>query len=177
MATLLVLYSSHEGQTRKIIEAMLRRAPHYQVEWCDLHGYPKKNLSKYDKVLMGASIRYGHFHPTLMAFIHAHKEQLVLADAAFFGVNLTARKAAKNTPATNPYMQTWLRQSPWQPQQLAVFAGALRYSRYNWWQTLIIQFIMTLTGGSRDKSRDLEFTDWQQVDAFADRFLGQGAGI
>ncbi len=32
-----------------------------------------------------------------------------------------------------------------QPKQCGVFAGALRYSLYTWWQTLIIQLIMWMT--------------------------------
>jgi len=34
--------------------------------------------------------------------------------------------------------------------------GALLYSKYNWWQTLIIQLIMKITGGSTDKAQDIE---------------------
>ncbi|MNG25576.1 Protoporphyrinogen IX dehydrogenase [menaquinone] [compost metagenome] len=51
-----------------------------------------------------------------------------------------------------------------------MFAGALRYSRYNWWQTRIIQLIMMITGGSTDTSQDIEFTDWEKVRAFAREF-------
>jgi menaquinone-dependent protoporphyrinogen oxidase len=54
-------------------------------------------------VLIGASIRHGNFHPSLLSFIHAHHEQLEVANAAFFCVNLTARKPEKQTPQTNAY--------------------------------------------------------------------------
>ncbi len=67
-------------------------------------------------------------------------------------------------------MKKFLRLSPWKPKTLGVFAGALRYSRYNWWQTRLIQLIMMITGGSTDTSQDIEFTDWEKVRAFAREF-------
>lgn len=173
MDKVLVLYSSRDGQTKKIVDVMAEEMAGHEVVMMDLHAMPKCNLSKYAKVLIGASVRYGHFHHSLMGFIYAHQEQLEVANAAFFCVNLTARKPEKATPATNAYMKKFLRQSPWKPKLLAVFAGALLYSRYNWWQTLIIQLIMKLTGGSTDTSRDIEFTDWPQVRAFAREFMAR----
>ncbi|WP_409421485.1 menaquinone-dependent protoporphyrinogen IX dehydrogenase [Pseudaeromonas sp. ZJS20] len=162
-----VFYSSRNGQTRKILETLLRGQPDAQVEWYDLHQYPKKNLTKYDKVLIGASIRYGHFHPSLESFIQGHLEQLKAVDANLIGVCLTARKPEKATPKTNPYMRKLLARVAWHPQRAAVFAGALRYSQYNWWQTRIIQLIMKMTGGQTDTSQDVELTDWAAVEEFA----------
>lgn len=112
MDKILVLYSSRDGQTRKIVDAMLAETEGCEVVMQDLHSLPKCNLSKFKKVLIGASIRYGNFHPSLFSFIHAHHEQLEVANAAFFCVNLTARKPEKQTPQTNAYMKKFLRLSP-----------------------------------------------------------------
>ncbi|MFP2769748.1 menaquinone-dependent protoporphyrinogen IX dehydrogenase [Oceanisphaera sp. KMM 10153] len=173
MEKLLVLYSSRNGQTRKIIEAMQDEFSGYDVEVSDLHGSTRKNLSKYDKVLIGASVRYGHFHRDLYNFIHIHSEQLAAADASFFCVCLTARKPEKADPKNNAYIKKFLAKSPWRPRAIGVFAGALKYSEYNWWQTRIIQLIMKITGGSTDTSRDLEFTDWDKVRDFARQLAGK----
>lgn len=170
MGKLLVLYSSRNGQTTKIIDAMRDEFTGYDVETADLHTLPKKNLSKYDKVLIGASVRYGHFHDSLYTFIHTHSEQLEVVDSAFFGVCLTARKPEKADPKTNAYIRKFLARSPWRPRTIGVFAGALKYGEYNWWQTLIIRMIMKITGGSTDTSQDLEFTDWDKVRDFARQF-------
>lgn len=169
MEKLLVLYSSRNGQTKKIIEAMQSEFTGYDVELADLHGPVRKNLSKYDKVLIGASIRYGNFHSDLYNFIDIHSEQLAAADASFFCVCLTARKPEKAVAENNAYIKKFLAKSRWRPRTIGVFAGALKYSEYNWWQTRIIQMIMKLTGGSTDTSQDLEFTDWSKVKEFARR--------
>ena len=85
-------------------------------------------------------------------------------------VNLTARKPEKRSPQTNAYTRKFLLASPWQPKQCAVFAGALRYPRYRWFDRIMIQFIMRMTGGETDTSKEVEYTDWQQVDRFAQEF-------
>ena len=54
---------------------MLEEISGCEVVMHDLHTLPMCNLSKYAKVLIGASIRYGNFHPSLLSFIHAHHEQ------------------------------------------------------------------------------------------------------
>lgn len=169
MEKLLVLYSSRNGQTKKIVEAMQGEFKDYDVELANLHGPVRKNLSKYDKVLIGASIRYGKFHQDLHTFIHIHSEQLSAADASFFCVCLVARKPEKADPENNVYIKKFLAKSRWRPRTIGVFAGALKYSEYNWWQKRIIQLIMTMTGGSTDTSQDLEFTDWDKVREFAER--------
>jgi len=172
MAKLLVWYATHEGQTRKILERIVSQFPEIDAEWCCLEDEPSHALPTYDKVLVGASIRYGHFPKVLDIQVKRHVAELATSHAAFIGVCLTARKPEKSEPHSNLYVRKWLARSPWQPEYCAVFAGALRYSRYRWWQSLIIQFIMLLTGGSTDKTKDIEFTDWQRVDGFAKHFLG-----
>ncbi len=172
VAKLLVWYATHDGQTRKILEHMVRHVPGYDVEWRLLDEEPTRDLSEYERVVVAASIRYGHFPKILMRRARQRATELTQCEAAFVAVCLTARKPEKRDPLTNVYTRKWLRSSPWQPKQCGVFAGALRYSLYTWWQTLIIQLIMWMTGGSTNKHQDVEFTDWRQVEDFAKTFLG-----
>ena len=165
----LVLYSSIEGQTIKIIEHV-KNTINEDIETFDLDNNPEIDFSKYKKVLIGASIRYGNLRPKVIKFVNDHKSELDSLPNAFFLVCLTARKPEKAIPANNAYMKKFDEISQWQPRLKAVFAGALLYSRYNWWQTLLIQLIMKMTGGSTDKTKDMELTDWQKVDLFSKDF-------
>ena len=99
---ILVLCSSREGQTRKIVNTILKEAPEWQADIYNLHDHPQVDLKPYDKVLIAASIRYGHFHTSLNQFVKEHQATLAEKDAAFISVNLVARKLQKNTPETNP---------------------------------------------------------------------------
>ncbi|MDI9223145.1 menaquinone-dependent protoporphyrinogen IX dehydrogenase [Pantoea sp. EA-12] len=167
----LILYSSRDGQTREIAARMAQAlAPQQLCDVIDLLEAEKVEWSQYDRVLIGASIRYGHFHPALIKFVSQHKAELQQRVSGFFSVNLTARKAEKCTPVTNAYTRKFLEQSPWQPDCCAVFAGALRYPRYRWFDRIMIQLIMRMTGGETDTSKEVEYTDWDKVAGFAQDF-------
>jgi len=165
----LVLYSSVDGQTLKILNHISTLVDG-ELAMFDIDKNPEIDFSEYNKVLIGASVRYGNFRKNLLEFVNKHKAQLDTLPNAFFVVCLTARKPEKASPDTNAYMAKFDQLSQWQPRLKGVFAGALLYSRYNWWQTLIIQLIMKMTGGSTDKSQDLELTDWSRVAVFSKDF-------
>ncbi|MCA1178609.1 MULTISPECIES: menaquinone-dependent protoporphyrinogen IX dehydrogenase [unclassified Pantoea] len=168
----LILYSSRDGQTREIAARIAQTlAPQQLCDVIDLLEVQKVEWSQYDRVLIGASIRYGHFHPVLLKFVTQYKVELQQRVTGFFSVNLTARKADKCTPATNAYTHKFLEQSPWQPDCCAVFAGALRYPRYRWFDRVMIQLIMRMTGGETDTSKEVEYTDWNKVAVFAQDFV------
>ena len=50
-----------------------------------------------------------------------------------------------------------------------VFAGKLDYPRYGFLDRQMIRFIMLMTRGPTDPTAIVEFTDWQRVEAFAQR--------
>lgn len=167
----LILYSTHDGQTRKIAEFIAGQLPAQDAcTLADLGQAGQIDWRQYDRVLIGASIRYGHFAAELHQFIKRHLEPLNRLPSAFFSVNLTARKADKRTVQTNVYTRKFLAATPWRPMLCGVFAGALRYPRYRWFDRVMIQLIMRMTGGETDSSKEVEYTDWQQVGAFARDF-------
>ena len=171
MEKALFLYSSSEGQTLKILRYIENELfGRYECEFRDLRDFPKVNLKDYDKVLIGASIRYGRFNKTLYKFIEQNLFELKLSKSAFFCVNLTARKKGKDTPEGSVYMKKFQNQSQWKPQLLGVFAGALYYPRYCFYDRIMIQLIMKITGGETDRTKEVEYTNWESVRVFSDRF-------
>ncbi|HAS6068367.1 menaquinone-dependent protoporphyrinogen IX dehydrogenase [Vibrio vulnificus] len=172
MVKALFLYSSREGQTKKILQYIEEQLPSYQCDVKNLHDIDTVDFSVYDKVLIGASIRYGHLNQKLYQFIQHNLTQLNEHKVAFFCVNLTARKEeqGKDTPEGSAYIRTFLKKSPWQPTLIGVFAGALYYPRYNWFDRNMIKLIMTLTGGETDTSKEVEYTNWKKVRQFSEKF-------
>ncbi len=163
----LLLTASTDGQTEKIMRVLASDILYDDYDILDIHTNPKIDWQDYDMVVIGASIRYGHYHKNLYQFIKENAQQLNAMKSYFFGVNLVARKANKNTAETNSYTRKFLQKIEWKPQRVAVFAGACAWSKYNFWQTKIIQLIMVITKGPTDTGQDIEFTDWQNVTAFA----------
>ncbi|MCG7499314.1 menaquinone-dependent protoporphyrinogen IX dehydrogenase [Vibrio sp. Of7-15] len=171
MEKVLLLHSSREGQTVKILRHIEQTLGNdYQCELMDLHQTNEVNIAQYDRVLIGASIRYGHLNKKLYHFIEKHLAVLQENKVGFFCVNLTARKEGKNTPETSVYMKKFLSKSPWTPKLQGVFAGALYYPRYNLFDRVMIQFIMKMTGGETDATKEVEYTDWSKVETFSQQF-------
>jgi menaquinone-dependent protoporphyrinogen oxidase len=103
----------------------------------------------------------------MFEFIARQQAVLESRPSAFFSVNIVARKPNKNQPETNPYLLKFLRQISWKPQLLGVFAGKLDYPKYSFFDRQMIRFIMLITHGPTDPSAVVEFTNWEQVERFA----------
>lgn len=168
MADILVAYSTVDGHTRRICEriAGLLTEHGHAVRLWDIDAGGSIVLEPFDRIVIGASIRYGKHRQQVNDFIDAHFGELERKPSAFFSVNIVARKPEKNRPETNPYLQKFLKTISWQPQLLAVFAGKLDYPSYRFLDRLAIRLIMWMTKGPTDPTAVIEFTDWERVDEF-----------
>lgn len=167
----LLLYSSREGQTKAIVSYIANQIQgDMKVDLYNIDEMPSVNLTDYNSILIGASIRYGHFSKMFKAFIDRNSNTLNQMPTAFVSVSLIARKAEKQSPQTNSYTHKYLLSTKWKPSICGVFAGALRYPRYTWLDRVMIQLIMKMTGGETDSSKDVEYTDWEQVKRFSYEF-------
>lgn len=165
----LILFSTRDGQTREIAAFLASELKEQGIyaDVINLNRTEEIAWQEYDRVVIGASIRYGHFHPAVDRFVKKHTVTLNNLPGAFYSVNLVARKAEKRTPQTNSYTRKFLLSSPWKPTACAVFAGALRYPRYRWYDRFMIRLIMKMTGGETDTRKEVVYTDWSQVTSFA----------
>ena len=127
----------------------------------------QKTLIDHDRVLIGASIRYGKYRANVFKFIKENINILRDKSAAFFSVNVVARKKEKNLPETNPYIIKFLKQTQWVPSYIGVFAGKVEYPKYGFFDKYTIRFIMWLTKGPTDITQSYEFTDWKAVENFS----------
>ncbi len=174
MAKYLMIYSTTDGHTHTIatrIGDTIRQRQH-EVDVLPLREHPDIDIAPYDTVILGASIRYGKHQKEVFDFIERNLDRLEEKNNAFFTVNIVARKPHKNRPDTNPYMQKFLQQTRWRPKDLEVFAGRLDYPSINWRDRQIIRFIMWMTKGPTAPDTVVEYTDWDNVDAFARRLAG-----
>ena len=168
MANILIAYSTTDGHTRTICERLkdVIEAQDHAVNIAWMSEKPDIDLTPFDKVVVGASIRYGKHQPQVFEFIRSNQATLESKPNAFFSVNVVARKPEKNTPETNPYLQKFLKKIAWQPQHLAVFAGRLDYPKYSYFDRQMIRLIMWMTKGPTAPDTVVEFTDWNTVEEF-----------
>ena len=168
MAKILLLYSTTDGHTIEIcrrIQSVIEQSG-AEVVLRDLKDEPDLEAGTFDKIVIGASIRYGKHQPLVRAFIKRNQAVLEALPNAFFSVNVVARKPEKNTPETNPYLKKFLERIDWQPQNLAVFAGRIDYPSLGFVDKNMIRFILWMGKGPTDPTGTFEFTDWDKVEEF-----------
>jgi len=168
MAKILIAYSTTDGHTREICRRLMQviEQQDHQVTLIPLDNDQDMDLKTFDKIVIGASIRYGKHHKRVYEYIKRNEQVLNSKPNAFFSVNVVARKPEKNQPETNPYLKKFLKQISWQPKELAVFAGKIDYQRYRFRDRQMIRLIMWLTKGPTDPDTVIEFTNWKQVETY-----------
>lgn len=170
---ILILYSSRFGQCQRIAQTM---ATQLEVlgNLCEVINLEDgKALAKpaghYDSIVITASIRYGYYHSKVKSFVQEHKHTLEKVLDVFVPVNLIARKPEKRTLETNVYARKFLEKTGWKPKILSIMPGALRYPLYNPIDRFMIQLIMRMSKGETDASKEIDYTDWEEVRALARR--------
>jgi menaquinone-dependent protoporphyrinogen oxidase len=78
--------------------------------------------------------------------------------------NEAGRKEAEAIP------QRFLDGVHWHPAIVKIVAGALLYTHYNFFIRWVMKRIVASAGGDTDTSKDYEYTDWNDVRAFAAEF-------
>jgi menaquinone-dependent protoporphyrinogen oxidase len=168
MAKILIIYSTTDGQTKKIcqrLQQVIEQQAH-QVTVVSIADDAHIDVAAFDKIVIGASIRYGKHSPRIVAFIEKNRQLLESRPNAFFSVNVVARKAEKSQPEQNPYLQKFLKRISWKPGKLAVFAGKIDYPSYRVIDRFMIRLIMWMTKGPTDPEAIVEFTNWDDVESF-----------
>jgi menaquinone-dependent protoporphyrinogen oxidase len=176
MARILLLFSTHDGQTARIadrIARVLREASHEVTEYCAEEAGAGSDIERHDAVVIGGSVHMGHHARTLEQLVRRHAAALATRPSAFFSVSLSAAGTeAQRADATRVMAQFFLR-TGWQPDDVTIFAGALPYTRYNPFVRFMMKLIVNAAGGDTDTSRDHEYTDWAAVDRFGALISGK----
>jgi menaquinone-dependent protoporphyrinogen oxidase len=93
---------------------------------------------------------------------------------AAFTVCLAIRSVNEDERAeARAFSGLYQQKTGWRPDVSEVFAGALMYSEYNWLVRMVMKSIARHEGGSTDTSHDTEYTDWTEVDRFAEAFFSR----
>ena len=69
------------------------------------------------------------------------------------------------------YIKKFKKNVRWSPKKIQVFPGKIDYPKYNFLDKHMVRLIMYFSGGPTDLSKSYEFTDWKEVDRFADEIL------
>ena len=176
MASVIMVYSTTDGHTLTICQRLRKviEQQGHEVTLAELKPGVDIDVGSYERIVIGASIRYGKHKPAVADFIEKNVDSLRAKPSAFFSVNAVARKPEKREPDTNPYVRKFLKSISWQPPLIGVFGGKIDYSKYGFVDKTMIRFIMWMMAGPTDPNSVTEFTDWDAVDAFGRRIAADG---
>ena len=168
MAHIVFVYSTVDGHTLEICERLRQVALRegHQASLQELTADSEVDLEPFDRIVIGASVRYGKHRPDVTRFINENFNKLQTTSSAFFSVNAVARKPEKCEANSNPYVKKFLEGITWKPSLVAIFGGKIDYPIYRFWDKTMIRFIMWMTDGPTDPNSTFDFTNWEEVDAF-----------
>ena len=169
----LIVYGTTEGQTRKISAEMVERIGESgrDAELRDIASLPANfKVDKYDTVIVAASVHQQRYQSSLAHFVKKNLQQLKSKPTAFVSVSLSSVLEEDHIDAQG-YVDQFLTETGWQPTRTELVAGALAYTRYDFFKRQIMKLIVSRGGGPTDASHDYEFTDWDALSKFVDSFL------
>lgn len=175
MKSVLVVYGTKEGQTRKIAEfiAGALRAHSVEVELVDSAGEGAALVQPVcAAAIVCGSLHQHSYQASLLRFVKDNKDWLAGIPTAFVAVSLTAvLKDDESRDELRKAAETFCRQTGWTPTMTRHVAGALRYSQYDYFKRLIMKLLARQQDGDTDTSHDHEYTDWDDLTRFVDEFV------
>ncbi len=178
MIPILIAYSTAEGQTRKVAEAMASALAEqgYRSDVVDVGSERAAQVQPfYSAVIVGGSVHMGHHAPELARFLRDNAGWLASVPLALFSVSLTAAREDPASEATTAHMiEDLLKGTGLAPARSCRIAGALRYSEYGPVKRMVVRSVAKATGAPVDE--DAEFTDWEDVRRFAVEFVSDFGG-
>lgn len=174
MVTILIPYATSEGQTARVVDRIaerLRDAGH-TVELERVERVPTDvSVADYDAVIVACSIHAGNHQPAIVAFAKRQREALSTRPSGFVQLSLSAASDEPDRQGEAAgYVESFFAETGWRADLIGNFAGAIRYSEYNFLLRFVMKRIAKSSTGDTDTARDYEYTDWTAVEAFADDF-------
>ena len=174
MSRVLILYGTTDGHTRKIAAALREalRDEGLSAFTTDAKlGAAAVVPEEYDGVIVAASIHAGGFQKPVVRWARQHAARLNRMPTAFLAVCLgILEKRPETRRALDAIVARLMGSTGWRPAAVKFVAGALPYTRYNWFKRWIMRRIVAKAGGDTDTTRDYEYTDWDDLRAFARTF-------
>lgn len=173
MARLLIVYGTGEGHTRKVAERVAAFArDHGHVAYVHDAALHPVLAPDCDGVIVAAPVHQGLHPPAVIAWVRQHQAELRALPTALLSVSMTAAfpGEAHRTEAMG-YVRAFIRDTGWRPGRVHLVAGALLYTQYDFLKRALARLIAQQTGALTDITRDVEYTDWEQLEHDAAAFL------
>ena len=170
---ILVFFGSTDGQTAKIAAAIgaTLRSCGLEPDIVRAGGDADPNPKNYAGVIVAASIHAGGYQRAVQRWVRAHAAALHDRPNTFVSVCLAVVNRSPQVDRDLAAIITrFVEATGWQPREVKAVAGALKYRQYGWLKRWMMKRIVAKAGGETDTSRDYEYTDWEDLKEFVQRF-------
>lgn len=173
VTSILIAYGTGEGQTRKVaeyIDSILEGAG-FDVTTTHVSEVSDIAVNESDGVLVGASVNNGTHQPEVLAFVERYGQALADRPSGFFQLSLASAFSSEwSQRGATEYVEKLEGTTGWQPDRVGLFAGALKYTQYDFKMRWLFKLAALAFGLGTNTSRDYEYTDWDDVEHFATSF-------
>ncbi len=182
----LIAYATKEGQTEAVAERLHDRLVQHHGLVVDLFHVGSDDpeppeLSSYEGVILAASVHMGRHEREMVRFVTEHRGELDARKTAFVSVSM-AEATAENRATdfeirehaakeVHDDIERFFAECEWRSDEVFPVAGALMYSKYNIIVRWVMKRIARKEGNSTDTGRDHIYTDWNELDHFADEYV------
>jgi menaquinone-dependent protoporphyrinogen oxidase len=174
---LLIAYATTDGMTARIAEriAAIARGAGCVADVVDAAALSKAfDPSRYDGILVGASMHAQGYQHSAARFVRRYKEALRSRPSGFFSVCLSiVSLRPEERAASQRIAEEFPAKLGWTPDVIEIVAGALMFSHYGFLRRTAMKLIAKKEMGAVDATRDTVFTDWAAVDRFARDFVAR----
>lgn len=173
MKRVLIVYGTSEGQTEKIAQMIANTLAQAGVHTRVVRaGVNHAAVQDFDGIIVAASVHIGRYQKPVIAWVRAHAHEFGARPTAFVSVCLGVlqKDDPKVAADLEAIVQGFCEATGWRPGAVKQVAGALLYTRYSFFTRWMMKRIVAKAGGDTDTTRDYEYTDWEDVRAFAVAF-------
>jgi menaquinone-dependent protoporphyrinogen oxidase len=169
---MLIAYGSWAESTKEIAVQMaetIKKEKNIEVEV--ISAKDVKELSSYQAVIIGSSIRAGMFHSSIARLLKKFRKELAGKPCAFFISCLTMKEDCQaNRETTAAYTEKLYSKVPeFKPVELGLFGGAVNYDK--------LPFLFRKMFEKSEEMAEGDFRDWNKINQWtldsSDKLLRQ----
>jgi menaquinone-dependent protoporphyrinogen oxidase len=171
--TILILYATTEGQTRKIARHVARRLIQtgQSVEVLSAAEAWDTDFADFDGAILLASLHVGAYQGVFIDTVTGKRDALARMPTLFLSVSLAAASdEAEDRADLDERVRAMTISTGWVPGRVSHVAGAFRWDEYDFFKTWAMRWIATKQDPTVKPGQDKEYTDWAALDRVVDEW-------
>lgn len=162
---IMIVYSTTEGHTRTIADFLEEEAGKLGHKAGLFNATVKPPTPDgYDAVVIAASVHAGKYQTSIEHYVREYHRKLNELPVIFLSVSLTAASDDEASwKELKEETEEFMLSTGLKADHTEYVAGALLYTKYDFFKRFIMRSINKKSGGDTDTTQDHVYTDWDQV--------------